>query len=449
MAITFRDLGVMLHHTRDPFRLTTEDYAALVEGDSNWTGQHFQAGVRGANLVEDTIRFARSDGAVERFGTNDEDILTPDVVMAVVEVPAANQTRMCRREEVCVISYRGTDREHQFFPERYRFQTRLPGLQGEGGVPLTMEGARSFTCEIKEGYLENYRETAPAVRDFLFEMMETNRCSGGIVFMGMSLGGATADVASAAYMLDRPRANNHPRLEQMRQAGNMWTVTAGAPRSLGRGCANRLQADWGDNKHRFIYGDDAMEEWITSFQGCPAFLDPVPGNPTAINMRGDFDRTIPLRHWGQTVVGLLEPPENHRRHVNIDEFGATCGEMCMSRAYAQANSRVTSDLGRLWMPERQNYGGACTSPELVPERSYQFGRFHDTCSYRNLFALYGERRAGETGFESYQCRLCGDDEDPSSFPDPIRARDGRRGAQELTRFGPSQRSGANTCPAIE
>ena len=114
MAITFRDLGVMLHHTRNPFRLTAEYYAALVNGDSNWTGQSFQDGFRGADLIEETIRFARSDGVVERFGGDDTDILTPDVVMAVVEVPAASPTRMCQREEVCVISYHGTDREHLF-----------------------------------------------------------------------------------------------------------------------------------------------------------------------------------------------------------------------------------------------------------------------------------------------------------------------------------------------
>lgn len=446
MPMAFRDLGVMLHHTRDPFRLTPQDYAALVEGDSNWTGQSFQAGFRGANLLEDTIRFARSDGRVERFGDEGVSLQTPDVVMAVVEVRAANPTRMCQREEVCVVSYRGTDREHILHGDAYREDTLLDVVAGEGNVPLNDRGRRSFGCEIKEGYLFNYRETAPAVREFLFDMVDENRCSGGIVFMGMSLGGATADVAAAAYMLDRPRRFDHERLEMMRSAGNMWAVTAGAPRALGERCADQLHTDWRTHKYRFIYGDFELERERGQPQACPLFIDPVPGNPTDITMQDDLGQTVALSHWGVPIVGVLEPPERDARHVNVEDL-RRCGELCESRAFAQANSRVVSDTARLRTAVGQNYGGDCGGGDLIPLREWQFGRFHDTCSYRNLMAFYGETENGETGFDNFQCRICGDDEDPSDYPEAIRIRDGQRGQVELTQFGPAQLTGGNSCPA--
>ncbi|MEO0830236.1 MAG: hypothetical protein AAFY03_07220, partial [Pseudomonadota bacterium] len=137
--LSFRDLGVLLHHTRLPFKTTPAEFVANVKADRNWTG---------AQIEVSTTRMATSLGTY--VGHREAPI---DVVMSVITpTNAAGST--------CVVSYRGTDREHEY-------QANLEGMVKEDAIPRSVGAATMAglgrSCLVKEGYLTNYQETRERV----------------------------------------------------------------------------------------------------------------------------------------------------------------------------------------------------------------------------------------------------------------------------------------------
>lgn len=96
---------------------------------------------------------------------------------------------------------------------------------------------------------------------------------------------------------------------------------------------------------------------------------------------------------------------------------------CKSKRFANRLSRVSTRTAEITFPRDHGYpvigkdsGAACSAPGLVPAREYMFGRFHDTCSYRNLMAVYGQKCAGEPMRTNHKCKFPPDSDDTSAHP---------------------------------
>lgn len=428
MTIPWRDVGVIIHHTRFPFLITPASYRTLVEADRNFT-RNVPGG--SGRLREMPLRLATSIG-----GTFDENATAKqpaDVVLSVYE-----QTTGSQAKSYCIVSYRGTDQDFEYFEDQEEGAHKKDAvgkLAGEGGIAMNMKSTdldgAAGVCTVKEGYWKNYNETKSAVMDFLSDATEAGHCHSGILIAGMSLGGATASIAMTDFAINQPRTLPDGRLKTLIRADKVWLVTEGAPRALSRSCVERLPASVAQRSTRFLYGSAEIEAGINGgADQCPRFVDPVPGNPSAMR---DGVNIVDAEHFGTPIVGyvpnedgyqpgpfLAELRQNPLRTRVNNVMEAACVEdpleRCVSARFADAHSRVAGQRPRLSEQQGRDYGGSCLGVDLVPTRKYLFGRFHDTCSYRNLMAAYGTLKGEFAGATNYQCVFPPNPSDPVDGP---------------------------------
>lgn len=403
LDLAFRDLGVVLHHTRVPFKTSPARFVGHVTADPNWTG---------ATIPLNDTRMATSLGGL--VGTQ---IAPPDVVMSAVTPRGAPGS-------TCVISYRGTDREG-------KYKRSLRGQIDEGRI-ATNRRSDSFsgtqaTCTVKKGYLINYEETRGRVMDFLDDMTAKGACSRGIAVVGMSLGGATASLAFADLMVVQ-RSTVSPRVRDLVDAKKVWLITAGAPRVISNGCAGAIHRHAGDRVTRFIYGSlTRANSQGAGPHSCARYLDPVPGNPSYVLPSIGATRTD-LGHFGRAVVGHNTFTGRNPSTPDLNRLASwRCNQTvrCKSKRFANMYARVATRTAVLAFPPDRQFpaigrdpGASCSGPGLIPDREYMFGRLHDTCSYRNLMAVYGQRHNGEPNQTNHICRMPPDTDDPSNHPHP-------------------------------
>ena len=399
LDLAFRDIGVIVHHTRTPFKTTPARFTGHVTSDPNWTGAAIDAA--------DTA-MATSLGTLVGSA-----LAPPDVVMAVVTPKGAPGS-------TCVVSYRGTDRESKY---REELKGRIDeGLIATNLASARFEGAGSI-CTVKEGYLDNYEESRARVIEFLDDATARGECGRGVLITGMSLGGATANLAFADLMVVRRSTVSEP-VRALAAARKIWLVTAGAPRSISEQCAAGIHRFAGQNVTRFIYGSltDELRRGVAT-DSCARFLDPVPGNPTAVRTSGV--QGVQLGHFGAAVVGHNTfAGRNPSTPEMPGLFAWRCDSLtrCQSKLFANAYARVATRTAIMALPPGRfpevgrDPGASCSGPGLIPAREYMFGRLHDTCSYRNLMAVYGQRRNGEPNQTNHPCRFPPDADDPSSHP---------------------------------
>ena len=401
LDIQYRDMGVILHATRVPFKTSAERFRRDIAADPNSTKP-----VADQRLT----RAANSVGALVRGRSG-----PIDVAMTVLQPRGA-------KGSTCVISYRGTDREHKYdksIKDRIRIK--------EGAIPLSVVGTTfrgtGQSCTLKDGYLQNYLETRGPVFRFLGDATNAGKCTRGVLLMGMSMGGATASVAFADLMMVRSLPVNQ-RVKSLIDAKKIWLVTAGAPRAVANSCASNLQRRAGDHVQRFIYGSHFREtEHHGSKTSCARFVDPVPGNPYMVQVG---TRTRSTQHFGEAILGhntfIGENPSTPpmKRAGRIRCRGLT---RCQSKRFANAYARVSTRTAKFFFPNDAQYprigkdsGASCKAPGLVPAREYMFGRRHDTCSYRNMMAVYGAEYRGEAKRPNFKCPMPRDADDPSKHP---------------------------------
>ena len=401
LDLAFRDIGVIVHHTRTPFKTSPARFTGHVTSDPNWTGAAIDAADTGMATSLGTL--------VGR------DLAPPDVVMAVVTPQGAPGS-------TCVVSYRGTDRES-------KYREALKGRIDEGLIATNLASARfagtGSTCTVKEGYLDNYEESRARVIAFLNDATARGECGRGVLITGMSLGGATANLAFADLMVVRRSTVSEP-VRALAAARKIWLVTAGAPRSISEQCAAGIHRLAGQNVTRFIYGSlsDERSRGVGP-DSCARFIDPVPGNPTAV--RTDGLQGVQLGHFGSAVVGHNTfTGRNPSTPAMSGVFAWRCDGLtrCESKRFANAYARVATRTATMAFPPGRfpevgrDPGASCSGPGLIPAREYMFGRLHDTCSYRNLMAVYGQRRNGEPDQPNHPCRFPPDADDPSNHPHP-------------------------------
>ncbi|MEM6498074.1 MAG: hypothetical protein AAF709_15295 [Pseudomonadota bacterium] len=405
LDLTYRDLGVLIHHTRIPFRTSPARFTQSVARDPNWTG---------AQILQSNTRMAASNGSLISSA-----ILPPDVVMSVIRPQSAAGS-------TCVVSYRGTDREDLTHPE-------LAGDIHEGLIATnvlseTMNG-QGPSCLVKNAYLRNYGETRTRVMEFLRDVTNRGECTRGLVVTGMSLGGATANLAFADLVM--VRQGIAPRgIQQLVDANKVWLRTVGAPRSLSAQCAADLQNLAGDQVERFLYGSLSLENQAqaSSARNCARFVDPVPGNPYSVITSATTSAR--MSHFGRAIVGhnVLPNTTNPSTPTLSAANQALCSNLdrCHSIRFANAHARVATRFANFAFPAASDYpryrvdsGGACSAPGLIPAREYMFGRLHDTCSYRNLLAVYGQRHNGEPQGTNHICPMPPSRGDPQSYPKEV------------------------------
>lgn len=404
LDVAYRDMGVMIHHTRYPFKTSANRFVADLSADRNWSRPQILPGLtRAANSVGELVR-GRATGPI-------------DVAMTVLRPRGASGS-------TCVISYRGTDREHKFDPSlKDRILVKEDKIP-QGLAASTFSG-RGGSCVVKDGYRKNYLETRAQVYDFLDDATRAGQCARGILILGMSLGGATASVAFTDLVKVRSMPVNQ-RVQALINAKKVWLVTAGAPRATSEHCAADVERRAGHRVKRFIYGSLKDEMDHRRPASCARFVDPVPGNPYVMRQG---TRMLNAQHFGKPIVGhntfVGENPNtpSMRRAVRM-----TCNALtrCKSKRFANRMSRVSTRTALFEFPSEKAYprvmkdsGGACSAPGLIPGREYMFGRMHDTCSYRNLMAVYGQKYAGEPKVTNHACRLPRDTDDPNGHPFPI------------------------------
>ena len=249
------------------------------------------------------------------------------------------------------------------------------------------------------------------------------------------MGGATASVAFTDLMMTKSVQVND-RIKALVAAKKVWLVTAGAPRALTDSCASDIETRAGDRVKRFIYGSYRKELDQHGRTGqCARFVDPVPGNPYFIQ---SGVRRQDMRHFGDAVLGYNTFSGKNPSTPDLRRAGRiTCRAMtrCQSKRFANMYSRVATRSAQFFFPNDPQYprigfhsGAKCTAPGLVPLREYMFGRLHDTCSYRNLMAVYGQKYNGERIQTNHACALPHDPDDTSDHPHgtcPLLGRDAR------------------------
>ncbi|WP_084420186.1 lipase family protein [Henriciella litoralis] len=418
MTIPWRDIGVIIHHTRFPYLITPSSFRAYVHQDKNFT-KNIVGG--SGSLRASPLRMAISFGDV--FDERSSVKYPADVVMGVYE-----QTHSGRDKSYCVVSYRGTDQDVKYFAKR-GFLTRFGvtgdafGVFGEGEIATKMQSSdldrSGGTCTVKEGYHDNYLETQHGVLKFLSDATDAGHCQDGVVIAGMSLGGATASVAMADMYINQARDLPSGRLKTLINAGKVWMVNEGAPRALAKSCVNRLPAGVKQRTTRFVYGSPAVENAANPGKDCPRFIDPVPGNPSGMRVGTSW---VDAEHFGQVVVGYVPKPGGYDPRPFLRELAdkpvrtaasrvkeVACFEdplnRCQSARWANDHSRSAGPSNQIATGKPQDFGGSCSGPELQPTRKYLFGRLHDTCSYRNLMAAYGQREGEFTSATNYQCNF--------------------------------------------
>lgn len=397
LDLTYRDIGVLIHHTRIPFRTSPARFAANVAADRNWTG---------AEITAQFTRMVASNGQL--IGAQN---LPPDVVMSIVTPVGATGS-------TCVISYRGTDREHLAHPE-------LEGDIKEGLIATSvLSGTMTGTgpsCVVKNAYLRNYEETRSQIMSFLDLATGSGECMRGILIAGMSLGGATANLAFTDLTLTK-RSTVGPQVAQLVASGKVWMTTVGAPRSVSEGCAAAVQSVAGDRAERFIYGSE-INEISPSPRNCALFNDPVPGNPYVVASQV-------MGHFGQAIVGYNTIPSGNNPSTpdlnRVNTIRCMSRGDCLSKRFANRHARVASRTASFTFPDSRAYprigadgGGQCSALGLIPNREWMFGRLHDTCSYRNLLATYGQKHNGEPDQKNYVCPLPPSVGDPQNYPNDI------------------------------
>lgn len=398
--LSFRDLGVLLHHTRIPFKTTPAEFVANVKADRNWTGARIDVAM---------TRMATSLGTY--VGRREAPI---DVVMSVI-------TPINTAGSTCVVSYRGTDREHEY-------QDNLEGMVKEDAIPRSIDAATMTglgrSCLVKKGYLTNYQESRERVMQFLDSATRNGECSRGLHIIGMSLGGATANLIYTDLMITKTSPQPQP-IEDLVAARKIWLTTAGAPRSLTAACASALENIARQNVKRFIYGDYNRDKRAgTKSDECLRYTDPVPGNPYIVLHNRQL---VTMSHFGHAITGYNTIPGGHNPStpaLNQRQMQA-CNHFpgCQAKRVSNAIARVATRTALFRFPSAPTFptigrdaGASCSAPGLIPWRSYAFGRQHDTCSYRNLMAAYGQQHNGEPAQTNHVCPLPNDPDDPSNFP---------------------------------
>ena len=99
-SIPFRDVGVIIHHTRFPYLTTPDSFRRLVHKDKNFT-KNVSGG--SGRLRASPLRMATSQG--RRYDHTSTSRLPADVMLGVYERDVGGNTK-----SYCVVSYRGTDR---------------------------------------------------------------------------------------------------------------------------------------------------------------------------------------------------------------------------------------------------------------------------------------------------------------------------------------------------
>ena len=401
LDISYRDMGVIIHHTRVPFKTRPGLFTKHLNADPNWTQP---------TIVPNMTRAAHSAGIAV---TNRA--LPIDVAMTALWPKGTPGS-------TCVVSYRGTDQDNKYDPSlNYLIRVK------EGLIPLSTAGVvfrgTGESCKMKRGYYDNYQETRPQVMRFLNEAVSEGQCSRGILFLGMSLGGATASTAFTDLMMGKAPWRE-PRRKSLIEAKKVWVVTAGAPRALSQECASRVESIAGDRVKRFIYGsfsDEAREQGNPN--RCARYIDPVPGNPEgmSISLRKTF-----AGHFGRAIVGHNTYTGTNPNTPSLSfAQRQLCRQLahCKSKRFANRLSRVATRSANFVFPSNPGYpvigrdsGASCSAPGLIPGRKYMFGRFHDTCSYRNVMAAYGQQHAGEPVRTNYKCNFPTDSDETSKYP---------------------------------
>ena len=418
MTIPWRDIGVMIHHTRFPYLITPSSFRTYVHQDKNFT-KNIPGG--SGKLRASPLQMAISFGDV--FDERSSVKYPADVVMGVYE-----QTHGGRNKSYCVVSYRGTDQDVKYFAKsnllgRFGVTGDAFGIFGEGEIATKMQSSdldrSGGTCTVKEGYLDNYLETQHGVLKFLSDATDAGHCQDGVLIAGMSLGGATASVAMADMYINQARDLPNGRLKTLINAGKVWMVNEGAPRALAKSCVNRLPRGVKQRSTRFVYGSPAVEAAANPGKDCPRFIDPVPGNPSGMRVGTSW---VDAEHFGKVVVGYVPKSGGYDPRPFLRELAdkpvrtrasrikeVACYEdplnRCQSARWANDHSRSAGPSTQIATGLPNDFGGSCSGPELQPTRKYLFGRLHDTCSYRNLMGAYGQRQGEFTGATNYRCNF--------------------------------------------